>query len=130
MIGRTREEWMKEAAGAAVLDWRRRHICLPSLVIAIFMVGEGSFLCGLDLNGKKTCVPIPMMVQSHNDYLATWTGEGQKKPNWENLIGERHYILAVQYLQDAEYPYSLADDYEERLVKVIERKGMMRFDVG
>lgn len=130
MNGRTREAWMKEVAGAAVADWRRRHICLPSLVIAIFMVGEGRFLCDLGRNGKKTCVSIPPMVRSHNDYLATWTGEGQQEPNWGSLVGERHYILAVQYLQDAKYPYSRRKDYEERLVKVIEGEGLTRFDGG
>lgn len=119
---------MKEVAGAAVADWRERHICLPSLIIASFMVGGGIFLQDIESEKKAALTDIPVIVRLHNDYLATWKGKGQSRPNWEKLLGECHYILAVQYLQDAEYPYSMEREYEEKIVGMIERNGLIRFD--
>lgn len=128
MSGETRKAFMEEVADAAVADWKERHICLPSLMIAIFMVGGGRFLQDT-MPGKKAALSaVPVIVRLHNDYFATWKGEGQNRPNWEKLLGECYYILAVQYLQDAEYPYSVEEGYEERIVGMIERNGLVRFD--
>lgn len=128
MSGETRKAFMEEVADAAVADWKERHICLPSLMIAIFMVGGGRFLQDT-MPGKTSAMSaVPVIVRLHNDYFATWKGEGQSRPNWEKLLGECYYILAVQYLQDAEYPYSVEEGYEERIVGMIERNGLVRFD--
>lgn len=77
---------------------------------------------------KAALSAVPVIVRLHNDYFATWKGEGQSRPNWEKLLGECYYILAAQYLQDAEYPYSVEEGYEERIVGMIERNGLVRFD--
>lgn len=82
-----------------------------------------------DVSEKKAALSaVPVIVRLHNDYFATWKGEGQSRPNWEKLLGECYYILAAQYLQDAEYPYSVVEGYEERIVGMIERNGLVRFD--
>jgi len=128
MSGKTRKAFMEEVADAAVADWRERHICLPSLVIAIMIEGGGRFWEECNGKGKRTWESVPVLVRSHNDYLATWKGEGQQRPNWEKVRGECYYILAVQYLQDAEYPYSVEKEYEEKIVGRIEGDGLVRYD--
>ena len=67
-------------------------------------------------------------VRSHNNYLAIWREDHQEAPNWENLIGQRHYILAVQYLQEAEYPYYPSKGYETKLIELIEGFEFYRYD--
>ena len=68
------------------------------------------------------------IVTEHNDYLATWKGPSQKAPNWEGLMGEGHYIRAVQFLQDAECPYHSDKDYERVLVEIIEGNKLIVYD--
>ena len=128
MNGKTRKTFMEEVADAAMADWKERHICIPSLMIAILMIGGGRFLQDMKSGKNADLVTVPVIVRMHNDYFAVWKGEGQSRPNWEKLLGECYYILAVQYLQDAEYPYSVEKGYEERIVGMIEGNGLVRFD--
>lgn len=130
MNGKTRETFMEEVADAAVADWRERHICLPSLVIAVILSGKGRFFEEKCLMGKVVHLSVPILSRSHNDFLAAWKGEGQKQPNWEKLLGQCYYILAVQYLQDAEYPYCMEKGYEEEIVGTIEEKKLTVFDIA
>lgn len=120
-------------------DWLQRHICLPSLAAAIIIEGIGmgerrereawkrvfGYWQGWD---EKPCVSLEQAVVRHNDCLAVWRAEVQEKPNWHKLIGERNYIRAVQYLQDAEYPYRPEKNYEEKLVGIIEQYRLYELD--
>lgn len=127
---------------AAWEDWFERHICLPSLAAAVIMEGIGNSgnrrlmerepwkaLRGCFQSGEEK--PYPSLKQAvvlHNDYLAEWRAEEQEKPNWHRLTGENNYIRAVQYLQDADYPYCTEKDYEEKLVGIIERYRLYEMD--
>lgn len=126
-------------ADAAVEDWRDRRICLPSVTIAIAIEGtdwgrepvyrEQNCLFPRRHDGIFSFATTGAAVRSHSNYLATWYGEGQQEPNWNDL-GKEHYILAVQCLQDAKYPYSSHKDYEAVLVELIERYGLTVYDAG
>lgn len=68
-------------------------------------------------------------VIDHNDYLFTRKIGGQTEPNWKDLIGCENYILAVQHLQGAQYPYATSKTYEESLINdYIEKYDLIRFD--
>ena len=65
------------------------------------------------------------------DFGTAWhSGGGQEYPNWKGLSQQEHYILAVQYLQDAQYPYYPGKEAEGELVELIERNGLDRYDMG
>ena len=69
-------------------------------------------------------------IIDHNTYIATRKIGNQTEPNWKNVIGEENYILAVQYLQDAEFSYATSHTYAESLVNdYIEAYDLTRFDV-
>ncbi len=135
---RDRRCFMEQVAKEAVRDWRERHICLPSLVIALAAEGtcfgdrtdyvEKNCLFPRRHDGIWTHRDFYESVCSHNDYLLTWKDPGQQMPNWKLLIGKRHYILAVQYLQDAEYPYCKEMDFEKRIVEMIEKYNLSLYD--
>ncbi len=133
-----RRRFIHQVAREAVRDWKERYICLPSIVIAL--AAEGScFGKGTDDREKNCLFPrrydgvlqhrdLGEAVRSHNDYLFTWKNPGQQTPNWEKLIGQKYYILAVQYLQDAQYPYGKEADFEERIVGIIEQYDLSEYD--
>lgn len=69
-------------------------------------------------------------IIDHNTYIATRRIGNQLEPNWINVIGERDYVLAAQYLQDAQFPYATSHTYAESLVNdYIEKYNLTRFDV-
>lgn len=112
-------------------DWRARHLCLPSLVVALAFhdMGGNKILFPLRKDGcTESGFSVEEAVRSHNTYLARWKAEGQARPNWEGLAEQTHYILAVQYLQDAQYPYYPEETAEAELVGFIEQNGLARFD--
>lgn len=125
-------------AEAAMTDWRDRHICLPSVTTAIAIAGtdwgraavyqECKCLFPLRHDGIYSHETVSAAVRSHNEYLATWRGAGQQNPNWEEL-GKEYYILAAQCLQDAVYPYSPDKAFEAKIVELVERYGLMAYDV-
>ena len=133
-----RQDFVHQVAQAAEEDWRDRKICVPSLVIAIAVEGtdwgrsvryaEQKALFPRRHDGIRYHKTIRHAVRSHNNYLAIWREDHQEGPNWERLIGQRHYILAVQYLQEAEYPYSLSTGYETKLIELIEGYGFYKYD--
>lgn len=111
-------------------DWQVRHICLPSLVIAM-MLHDFPALFPMRRDGHSGGYPsVEAAVLSHNTYLAEWKEGGQEYPNWKGLTQQEHYILAVQYLQDAQYPYYPGKAAEGELVELIERNGLDRYDMG
>ena len=133
-----RQDFINQVAQSAVEDWKDRKICLPSLVIAIAVEGTG---WGKSIRGMEEIVLFPHRhdgirhhktirhaVRSHNNYLAIWREDSQEGPNWERLIGQKHYILAVQYLQEAEYPYSSCKSYEAKLIQLIEEYEFYLYD--
>lgn len=68
-------------------------------------------------------------IIDHNDYILTRKIGNQTEPNWKNVIGCDNYILAVQYLQDAQYPYATSITYVESLINdYIEKYNLTRFD--
>ncbi len=125
-------------------DWRTRHLCLPSLVAAMTLYDmkksaarahSSDLLYGpaaLFPSRKDGCgggyVSVEEAVQSHNTYLAEWKTGEQVRPNWEGLAEQKYYILAVQYLQDAQYPYYPEKKAEAELVELIEQNFLHRYD--
>lgn len=125
-----RETLIPIIAKKAQEDWQARHLCLPSLVIAMAL-HDSPALFPMRKDGHKGDYPsVEEAVLSHNTYLAEWREKGQEQPNWEGLAEQEHYILAVQYLQDAQYPYYPSKEAETELVELIERNGLSRYDVG
>lgn len=123
-----REKLIDMVGQKAREDWQARHLCLPSLVIAIAL-HDAPALFPLRRDGHRGGYSsVEEAVFSHNTYLAEWKGSGQPHPNWKGLAGQEHYILAVQYLQDAQYPYYLSGEAETELVELIERNGFDRYD--
>jgi hypothetical protein len=120
------QNYITQLSIVAVSDWQCRHICLPSVITA--MISEEA---GQDEVCEKQLLSVQaaaFTVHSYNDYLATWRGEGQREPNWKELIGESNYIRAVQYLQRAEFPYKRDRTYEAKLVGIIEKYQLMKYD--
>lgn len=70
-------------------------------------------------------------IIDHNTYISERTIGNQTEPNWKNVIGCENYILAVQHLQGAQFPYATSKTYEESLINdYIEKYDLMRFDVA
>ena len=68
-------------------------------------------------------------VIDHNTYIATRKIGNQTEPNWKNVIGCDNYILAVQYLQSAQYPYATSKTYAESLINnYIEKYNLTKYD--
>ena len=134
-----RKTFTEAVGNAARKDWKKRHICLPSLVIALAAEetdwGEApEFLLRGELfpyrrdKSRERYQSVIDAICSHNTYLLTWMEDGQKRPNWERLTGQENYILAVQYLQDAEYPYHPFENYAGKLVEIIETYHLQKYD--
>ena len=134
-----KQKFINDIADAAVRDWEERHICLPSIIIALAIEGsqwgkrsETLFRNELFVHRRDGCMErhdsFIAAIRSHNNYLAAWQEKGQTAPNWKGLIGQKHYILAVQYLQDAEYPYCDTDDFERNIVEIIEEYSLNEYD--
>lgn len=142
MIDIKEEKFIRIIGEAAREDWQARHICLPSLIVAIALHAVQGKPCP-NLNKEEECPELfplrrdsrkesyPNVRQAvliHNDYLASWRKAGQSYANWRGLGAQQYYILAVQYLQDAEYPYHDSGDYEKELVDLIEKYRLYRYD--
>lgn len=68
-------------------------------------------------------------IIDHNTYIATRTIGNQTKPNWSKVVGEDNYLLAVQYLQEADFAYATSKTYAESLIMdYIEKYNLTRFD--
>ncbi len=68
-------------------------------------------------------------ILDHNDYIANRKIGQQAEPNWKKVIGCDNYVLAVQYLQDAQYKYATSLNYAESLINdYIEKYDLTRFD--
>lgn len=130
---------MQEIKCAVREDWLERRICLPSLAAAIIIEGISTekimereswkrVLCCWQQEKEKNCAILKQAVVLHNNYLSAWKSEEQEKPNWHKLIGEKNYIRAVQFLQDAAYPYCRDKNYEKKLVEIIEKYRLYEMD--
>lgn len=104
----------------AAQEWKKRHICLPSLMTAILLLETD--------NGKKAAGDIRELVKERTDNLALRKAEGGQEKNWKSLWGQENYVLAAQYLQEAEKPYSEDKEYEKQLIRTIEENRLTRFD--
>lgn len=70
-------------------------------------------------------------IMDHNTYLSERRIGSQAEPNWKDVIGCENYILAVQYLQGAQFPYATSKTYEESLINdYIEKYDLTQFDVA
>lgn len=68
-------------------------------------------------------------IIDHNTYIATRMIGSQSAPNWKNVIGCDNYILAVQYLQDAQFAYATSQTYAESLINdYIEKYNLTKYD--
>lgn len=68
-------------------------------------------------------------VIDHNTYIATRKIGNQTEPNWKNVIGCDNYVLTVQYLQDAQYPYATSKTYAESIINnYIEKYNLTKYD--
>jgi len=68
-------------------------------------------------------------ILDHNTYLSERKIGSQTEPNWKNVVGCGDYILAVQYLQDAQFPYASSETYGESLVHdYIEKYNLAQYD--
>ena len=68
-------------------------------------------------------------ILDHNTYLSERKIGNQTEPNWKNVIGCGDYILAVQYLQNAQLPYATSKTYEESLIRdYIEKYNLAQYD--
>lgn len=139
MIYTGKENFIKDVAAAAKEDWQARHICLPSITVALAIEGsrwgtrrEALLFNELFPHRRDGCMErhesFLAAVRSHNNYLATWQEIGQTAPNWREFVGQNYYILAIQYLQDAEYPYYRSKEFEGRIVSLIEKYGLTEYD--
>ena len=69
-------------------------------------------------------------ILDHNTYLSERRIGNQTGPNWKDIIGCENYILAVQYLQGAQFPYATSKTYEASLINdYIEKYNLIRFDM-
>lgn len=131
--------FIRHIAEAATEDWRERRICLPSVTIALAAEGtdwgqapvytEQNCLFPRRHDGIHGYATTCAAVRSHSNYLATWRAPEQHNPNWMDL-GKEYYILAVQCLQGAEYPYSPEKNFETKIVELIEEYGLTVYDEG
>ena len=134
-----KNRFIRTIAEAAVRDWRDRHICLPSVTIALAIEGacwgmdpvyrEQHCLFPRRYDGIHGYSTTYISVRTHNTYLATWQAPEQPRPNWEHLEKE-HYILTVQSLQTAEYPYSPDREFESTIVELIEQYNLNDYDTN
>lgn len=137
-LERNRTVFIKSIGKLASEDWEKRHLFLPSLIVAVAIEGidwtdkkkniKPRELFPLQKAERIRVASFVQAVEQHNDYLATWTSLEQNTPNWERLIGETNYIRAVQYLQDAKYPYSDDKQFENKIVELIEDYGLIYLD--
>ncbi len=68
-------------------------------------------------------------ILDHNTYIADRKIGSQTEPNWKNVIGCNNYILAVQYLQNAQFPYATSKTYEQSLINdYIEKYNLTKYD--
>ena len=68
-------------------------------------------------------------ILDHNTYIADRKIGSQTEPNWKNVIGCNNYILAVQYLQNAQFPYATSKTYEQSLINdCIEKYNLTKYD--
>ncbi|MFG6344028.1 MAG: hypothetical protein K1W35_09775 [Lachnospiraceae bacterium] len=135
---RNKELFIEYIGQIAQEDWRRRHICLPSIVIAIALEAidweknEDEIKPNelfVRLEGFHADSPVLRhVIIEHNNYLVTWRDPSQESPNWIELIGESNYIRAVQSLLDPKYPYCEAPEYDRRLVEIIEKYKLTVYD--
>lgn len=138
-LNREKRDFIAPVAEAAMKDWESRRICLPSLVIALAVEGTDwgrktgdrgqRILFPHRRDGIKNHDTIRDAVCSHNNYIAVWQGENQQEPNWAKLIGQKYYILAAQYLQEARYPYVSSKTYEKKIIYLIEEYLFMQYDL-
>lgn len=139
MIYMGKQKFIKDVAAAAKEDWQARHICLPSITVALAIEGSKwgnrkETLLNNELfpHRRDGCMErhesFLAAIRSHNNYLATWQEQGQTSPNWKEFIGQKNYILAIQYLQDAEYPYYRSGEFESEIVGIIEAYGLDEYD--
>lgn len=69
-------------------------------------------------------------IIDHNHYIATRKIGSQEELNWKKVVGCDDYALAVQYLQNAKYPYATSITYEQSLISdYIERYKLNQFDI-
>ena len=137
-VKRNKELFIEVIGQIAQEDWRRRHICLPSIVIAITLEAidweknETEIdISELFIHRKDFRASSPILkhvIMQHNDYLATWRAPSQEEANWEGLMGEGYYIRAVQFLQDVKHPYCESLEYERVLVEIIEKYKLTAYD--
>lgn len=114
-------KWIGEAGRYAAEEWNKRHICLPSLMAAILLLEAG--------NGGKTAGDIRKLIKERTDYLALWKEEAGREKNWKALWGQENYVLAAQYLQEADRPYFEDKKSEKRLIEIIEKNRLTGFDL-
>lgn len=68
-------------------------------------------------------------VIDHNTYIATRKIGNQTEPNWKKVIGCDNYVLVVQHLQGAQYPYATSKTYAESLINnYIEKYNLTKYD--
>lgn len=68
-------------------------------------------------------------VIDHNTYILERKIGNQTEPNWKNVIGCKDYTFAVQYLQNAQFPYATSKSYAESLLHdYIEKYDLVRYD--
>ncbi|MCH5257756.1 MAG: hypothetical protein J1D87_10705 [Lachnospiraceae bacterium] len=139
MVYMGKQKFIEDVAAAAKEDWLERHICLPSITIALAIEGsrwgkrkETLLLNELFPHRHDGCMErhesFPAAIRSHNNYLETWQEKYQAAPNWKEFIGQNNYILAIQYLQDAECPYCRSEDFDSEIVGIIEAYGLDEYD--
>lgn len=138
ILKRDRSVFIQYIGKIALQDWKKRHICLPSLTVAIAVEGidwrnrrteiEREELFPLQRSVRKHALSFEGIVVQHTDFLASWKKIGQAGCNWEHLIGEVNYIRAVQFLQEAKYPYSTDKLFEYRIIEIIEDYGLVYLD--
>ena len=69
-------------------------------------------------------------ILDHNTYLSERKVGSQTEPNWKNVIGCENYVLAVQYLQNAQFPYATSQTYEKSLIHdYIEKYNLTQYDI-
>lgn len=68
-------------------------------------------------------------IIDHNTYISERRVGTQAEPNWKNVVGCENYVLAVQYLQNAQFPYATSKTYEESLIyDYIEKYDLTQYD--
>jgi len=85
------------------------------------------------INGQRVDMVEPFKWfqstdESLDGYYQVFHGSDWRKDNYANVIGETNYKKAAKALVNAEAPYATDPNYAEKVIRIIERDQLTRYD--